>query len=289
MQSELNHRGIDHGIKHHIHTPDHPILIRLLEAVYWIYFIVLYPIYYVWNKRDFTKSKLKNPFYVSKLVRLIEKHPRLYEWSMFVLNFPKPTSVYGFLPPLKGSVLQVGCGTGLLNKHVGKQQSKQIVNLDINPHYLEYGVRKGRYDSYLLSGIYEVPMDDKSFDVIIFARCFHHIRHHKKAFAECARLLRDHGEIWVVDPVILEEAESGKSMTEGYMVNSSIDGVIWRFTKAALIKHIIKALPSQLKLTSVTDARQLHMTNYNRKYAQTDILAVIVKTSDSAIIHKSNK
>ncbi|SFL80698.1 Methyltransferase domain-containing protein [Paenibacillus sp. 1_12] len=283
---ELNSIGMDKGIEHQIHRSNHPILIKLLETVYWMYFIVLYPIYYVWNKRDFTKNKLKNPFYISKLVRLIEKHPRLYEWSMFVLNFPKPTSVYRFLPPLKGSILQVGCGTGLLNKHVGKSQSKKIVNLDINPHYLEYGIRKGRYDSYLLSGIYDVPMEDKSFDVIIFARCFHHIRHHKKAFAECARLLKDHGEIWIADPVIMEEAESGKQMTEGYMVNSSIDGVIWRFTKAALIKHIIKSLPPQLQLTSITDDRQLHMTNYNLKYAQTDILAVIVKTSDSAVVHK---
>lgn len=285
MQGEMNHILLERGIEHRIEQPNHPVLIKLIETAYWMYFLLLYPIYYLWNKRDFDKKKVKNPFYISKLVRLIEKHPRLYEWSMFVLNFPKPTSVYGFLPPIKGKVLQVGCGTGLLNKHAGREQSKNMVNLDINPYYLDYGVKKGRYDSYLLSGIYEVPMEDKSFDVIIFARCFHHIRYHKKAFAECARLLRDNGEIWIADPVILEEAKSGKSMTEGYMVNSSIDGVIWRFTKSAMIKHIIKSLPASLKLISVTDTRQLHMTNYNLKYAQTDILAVIAKNSDSAVVN----
>jgi ubiquinone/menaquinone biosynthesis C-methylase UbiE len=286
MQSELNQVLNEMGVEHRIHQRNHPLLVKLVEAVYWMYYVMLYPFYYVWNKRDFAKNTQKNPFYVSKLVRMIEKHPRLYEWSMFVLNFPKPTSVYKFFPPLSGRVLQVGCGTGLLNKHVGKAQSEKIVNLDINPHYLEYGIKKGRYDSYILSGIYDVPVEDKSFDVIIFARCFHHIRHHKKAFAECARLLRDNGEIWIADPIILEEAESGKQMTEGYMVNSSIDGVIWRFTKPAIIKHIMKSLPSQLKLISITDARQLHMTNYNLKYAQTDILAVIAKTGDPAVVNK---
>ncbi|MEI7024454.1 class I SAM-dependent methyltransferase [Paenibacillus sp. y28] len=269
------HQG--QGIEHRIHPGYHPLRIRLLQSMYVVYFVVLYPFYYVWNKRDFMKNTKKNPFYVSKLVRLIERNPWLYELSMFVLNFPRPTSVYDFFPPLQGDVLQVGCGTGLLNKHKRNETAASILNLDINERYLEYGIKKGRYENVLHSGIYEVPLPDQSLDIIIFARCFHHIRHHKKAFAECCRLLKDGGQIWIADPVILEEQGSGKTMQDGYMANSSIDGVIWRFTKASFLSHIMKSLPPGLKLVSVTDHRQLHLTNYNLKYPQTDILAVIVK------------
>jgi SAM-dependent methyltransferase len=265
------------SIEHQVNELKRPIAAKCLQFMYIIFFSLLYPAYYFWNKRDFQKQTKKNPFYVSRLVRLIEKHPFLYELSMLVLNFPRPTGVYRFLPQLEGKVLQVGCGTGLLNKYAKQRHAAEFVNLDINERYLQYGARKGRLRNYVHSGIYETTLQSQSFDRILFARSFHHIRYHKKAFKECSRLLKEGGQIWILDPVILEERGSGKQMTSGYMANSSIDGVIWRFTKHSLIQHIMKTLPDDLKLVSIMDERQLHLTNYNLKYPQTDILAVISK------------
>ncbi|WP_248925699.1 class I SAM-dependent methyltransferase [Paenibacillus hamazuiensis] len=277
LDRDLQQLGVAHRMDHR----NNPVLIKCLEAVYVVYYALLYPFYYFWNKRDFSRQTKKNPFYVSKLVRLIEKHPLLYELSMYVLNFPHPTSVYRFFPPMEGKVLQVGCGTGLLNKWARHMGGAEFVNLDINERYLQYGLKKGRYQNTVHSGIYDVPLEDESFDIIVFARCFHHIRHHKKAFKECARLLKDGGQIWIADPVILQEEGSGKQMNAGYMANSSIDGVIWRFTKPAFVKHLADSLSESLRLVSITDVRQPHMTNYNLKYPQTDILAVIEKTADA--------
>lgn len=86
--------------------------------------------------------------------------------------------------------------------------------------------------------------------------------------------------MWILDPVILEEQGSGKQMSAGYMANSSIDGVIWRFTKQAFIEHVLASLPGELELISITENRQPHLTNYNLKYPQTDILAVIRKRNE---------
>ncbi len=267
-------------IRHQVSRHSSPLGVLLLRFIYLMYYALLYPPYYIWNKRDFSAKTKKNPFYVSKLVRLVEKHPRLYELSMFVLNFPHPTAVYRFLPELKGKVLQVGCGTGLLNKHASKWNDVEFFNLDINETYLRYGEKKGRLRNCIHSGIYQVEMKDRSFDKIVFARCFHHIRHHKKAFKECARLLKAGGELWILDPVILEEQGSGKQMTAGYMANSSIDGVIWRFTKEAFVQHVQASLPEGLELVAVTENRQPHLTNYNLKYPQTDLLAIIRKRNE---------
>jgi SAM-dependent methyltransferase len=248
---------------------------RFVQFVYIVFFALLSPLYYA-NRIDFKRNTRKNPFYVSRLVRFIERNPIFYEIAMLVQNFPVPKNVYKLLPEVKGDVLQVGCGTGLLNKYWKDRKDIRLVNLDTNLHSLQCGLKWGRYASFIHSGIYDVPLESQSFDTIIFARCFHHIKYHKKAFAECARLLRKDGTIIITDPVVLHD-KTGNPSSEGYMANSSIDGVIWRFTKESLKKRIDKTLPPELKLVSLTDHRQVHITNFNLKVPQTDALLIIQK------------
>ncbi|WP_179132305.1 class I SAM-dependent methyltransferase [Paenibacillus sp. RU5A] len=196
---------------------------------------------------------------------------------MFVQNFPIPRNVYKILPSLTGDVLQVGCGTGLLNKFLKKQTDIRWINMDPNLNSLKLGQRLGRYDAYVQAYIDKpTPLPDQCCNTILFARSFHHIRNHKKAFKECSRLLRDEGSIIIADPVVLESMHS-QSEEKGYMANSSIDGVIWRFTKRSFIAHIQKCLPEELTIESVTDTRQIHITNYNLFVPQTDIVVVLRK------------
>jgi hypothetical protein len=81
-----------------------------------------------------------------------------------------------------------------------------------------------------------------------------------------------------VDPVMLHENRGG-SMVTGYMANSSIDGVIWRFTRDTLLRHLKQCVPPAFAVSSVNCVRQLHVTNYNLFVPQTDIVAVLVKGS----------
>lgn len=68
-----------------------------VQGVFIILFLLLSPIYYL-NKWDFKRRKKRKPFYTSKLVRLQERYPILYELAMYVQNFPIPHNVYKVLP-----------------------------------------------------------------------------------------------------------------------------------------------------------------------------------------------
>jgi SAM-dependent methyltransferase len=247
----------------------------LLQTAFALLFALLSPIYYL-NKWDFKRGTKRNPFYTSRLVRLLERYPILYEVAMLAQNFPVPHHVYKVLPKLSGDVLQVGCGTGLLNKFMRRKTDIQFTNLDPNSHALELGMKLKRFSTCVQGAIDKgTSLPAESFDVVLFARSFHHVRHHRKAFAECARLLRPGGAIIVADPVILENRAEG--LMEGYMANSSIDGVIWRFTRESFVRHVLDVLPPQLTLSSVTCVRQRHVTNYNLFVPQTDLVATIEK------------
>jgi len=252
--------------------------IAFVKVSFVVLFLLLSPIYYL-NRWDFIRHKRRNPFYTSKLVRLKERYPLLYELATFVENFPVWDGVYDVLPDLSGDVLQVGCGTGLLNKHLRRRTDIRFTNLDPNLNALRAGVRLKRYSSYVHGYIdRRTPFPDGSFDVVLFARSFHHIRNHKKAFEECARLLRAGGTVIIADPVVL--CEKGRVLPpSGYMANSSIDGVIWRFTQRTFIKHLEKFLPPTLAIHVTSCVRRAHVSNYNLFVQQADIVAVLVKRS----------
>jgi len=246
----------------------------LVRASFVALFVLLSPVYYL-NRWDFKRNTKRNPFYTSKLVRLQERYPPLYDLAQWVQNFPVAHRVYKVLPDFSGDVLQVGCGTGLLNQYMRGRSDIRFTNLDPNPNALYFGVKLKRYSTCVNAYIDKpTPLQDQSFDVILFARSFHHVRNHKKAFKECSRLLRDGGVIIIVDPVVLE---ANNENSTGYMANSSIDGVIWRFTKHTFIKHLESCLPETLSILSVNYIRQAHITNYNLFVPQTDAIAVLKK------------
>ena len=249
-----------------------------VRVMYIVFYILLFPVYFL-NKKDFQKKIKQNMFYRSWLVRYIEKHPVAYELSMLVQNFPHPTCVYNILPEIHGRVLQVGCGTGLLNKYLKKHKvDVDIYNLDINEKHMQYALRHGRIDNYTCSGIYHTDFPESFFDCIIFARSFHHIKFHDKTFRECMRLLKPGGRILILDIATIYQNEEMQSESScGYMANSSIDGLIWRFSEQELRRRLEKYLPERLNLKQMICKRQIHITNYNLKYPQMDVCAEIVK------------
>ncbi len=203
---------------------------------------------------------------------------------MYVQNFPYPTSVYKILPELSGKVLQVGCGTGLLNKYCKKNSSKyenvEFVNMDLNLNSLMFGKKRNRLDNFIKADICKVPLEDEAFDTIVFARCFHHIKYQKKMFRECTRLLKKNGKIIILDLALVNTEKTNIDFSKGaYMANSSIDGIIWRFDKGAFEQMLNKYKTPQLEVQSIEEIRQINITNYNFKYPQTDIIAILNKTS----------
>ena len=251
-------------------------------------FALLSPIYYA-NRLEFLIRKKRNPLYHSRIVRLMERFPLLYELAQVVENFPVWDRIYEAMPSFSGTVLQVGCGTGLLNRFLRHRTDIRLTNLDPNLNALRMGVRLRRYSSYVCGYIdRDTQLEARSFDAIVFPQSFHHIRNHKKAFAECDRLLRPGGSVIIADSVVLQDATHNSASTQrfkagGYRGNSSIDGVIWRFTPDALFRHLEECLPPTLTIHSVECVRQPHVTNYNLFVPQADVFAVLMKRSlDSA-------
>jgi SAM-dependent methyltransferase len=260
----------------------------MLYITFGCLFLLLSPIYYL-NRWDFRRHSRRNPFYTAKLVRLQERYPVLYELAMYVQNFPIPHHVYKVLPRLQGDVLQVGCGTGLLNRFLGHPPGVRFINMDSNLHALRVGVRLNRYESYIHARIdRRTPLEDASFDTVLFARSFHHVRDHKKAFEECARLLRPGGSVIIADPVMLKEPRAARAR-DGYMANSSIDGLIWRFTRETLVEHLHGCMPDPLYLFSVHCIRQLHVTNYNLFVPQTDVIAILRKKRSAELAGENHQ
>jgi SAM-dependent methyltransferase len=250
----------------------------LVQASFILLFVLLSPIYYL-NRWDFKRKKKRNPFYTSVLVRLQNRFPLLYELAMLAQNFPAWHRVYDVLPKFSGDVLQVGCGTGLLNKHMRGRPDVRFTNMDANASALRVGARLGRYSNFIHAYIdRRTPLRDRSFDVVLFARSFHHVRNHRKAFDECNRLLRDGGIVIIADPVMLHENRRNLG-SAGYMANSSIDGVIWRFTRETLLKHLEECVPPAFEIHSMNCVRQLHVTNYNLFVPQTDMVVALIKGS----------
>ena len=261
-----------------------PWRIALVHVSFLLLFALLSPVYYL-NRWHFNRKRKRNPFYTSMLVRLENRYPLLYELAMLAQNFPAWHHVYDVLPTFSGDVLQVGCGTGLLNKHMRRRADVRLTNLDANINALRVGTSLRRYSDCIHACIDKrTPLPDRSFDVILFARCFHHIRNHRKAFEECARLLREGGTVMIVDPVMLHDNARYKK-SYAYMTNSSIDGVIWRFTHGTFLKHLKVCASPTFAIRSVHCVRQLHVTNYNLVAPHTDMVAVLVKGSHKSAGH----
>lgn len=239
-----------------------------------VYMVCLLPIlpFLFFNRMDYKKKIKGNPLYKSVLVGLLEKHPLLYELSILYWNYPMFGRLYDILPPMKGNVLQVGCGTGLLNKRYRKRSDIRFINLDLNKKALAYGKRKKRFDTYMHANIYNTPLEDHSVDVIIFARCFHHIKNHKRAFLECERLLKPHGTIIIIDPIGLYDTSD-----HGFMTNTMLDGIVWCFNPNSFSSHLANSISNKLEIESIDFYRQPTVSNYHVHYPHTDVVAMIKK------------
>ncbi len=249
----------------------HILIVRGAAAL----FLLLLAPFLLINRVDFIRGKKRSPFYKSKITALLERHPFAYDVSTFLWNYPMGARVYRLLPPVAGTVLQVGCGTGLLNRYLGSggEAGVRMVNLDINGDSLRYARGKGRLQTCVNATVHRIPVKSGVLDAVVFPRCFHHIRSPAKALKECARVLKTRGVVVITDPLGLHPREARGAV----MVHSAIDGLIWRYGPEAFKNHIEKNRPPDLTLRLSRCTRQINVSNYNPMYPHTDSLVVLEK------------
>jgi len=107
----------------------------------------------------------------------------------------------GLLP--RHSVLEVGCGTGLLTGELAKTGAK-ILAIDISPDLLDRARERVRSSNvtFLCANAYELECEDNTFDFIVGMSVLHHLEV-GKALREFHRVLKPGGRIAFSEPNML--------------------------------------------------------------------------------------
>lgn len=94
------------------------------------------------------------------------------------------------------SVLDLGCGTGLLGRHLGRLYGR-LVGVDVSPRMLEQAARLEVYDELLAVGMAEglARQPDRSFDVVTALDVLVYVGDLAPALPDLVRVLRPGGRL----------------------------------------------------------------------------------------------
>jgi ubiquinone/menaquinone biosynthesis C-methylase UbiE len=110
-------------------------------------------------------------------------------WTSKMLSLINPQN-------LQGLVLDNGCGVGMLIESMPKGDS-HIIGLDISAGMI--GRARKRMTRLVLGDSQKLPFRDSSFDMIIARSLLHHLPDPPAGITEMARVLKETGEVVLVD------------------------------------------------------------------------------------------
>src|SRR5688572_29233934 len=100
-------------------------------------------------------------------------------------------------PP--ASILDLGCGTGRFTDALAVHFNADVLGLDPSVKMLQVA-RAKRHEGrvhYVLARAEALPLASRSLDVVFMSMSFHHFSDQRLAAAECRRVLREHGTVFV--------------------------------------------------------------------------------------------
>ncbi len=104
------------------------------------------------------------------------------------------------------TVLDIGCGGGGKTCYYATFRPKKIIGIDIVPHYAEEGNafarEKGLADiaEFMTGDASSMPFPDETFDTIIMNDAMEHVDEPEKTLAECFRVLKKGGHLYINFP-----------------------------------------------------------------------------------------
>jgi len=103
---------------------------------------------------------------------------------------------------VRGSVLDVGCGPGLLLATLAQQHTRlQLAGLDIAPEMITVAKeRLGASADIRLGDSESLPWPDASFNYVFCIDSFHHYPNGRKVLHEFRRVLAPGGRVFLADP-----------------------------------------------------------------------------------------
>ncbi len=109
-------------------------------------------------------------------------------------------------------VLDLGCGVGvdsLVASAMAGPMGK-VIGIDVSEHMLHRAEENrlmlgGDNLRFLLSDAEDIPLEDRSVDVIITNGVLNLVVDKRLALEECFRVLDDGGEMWIADQVLTDD------------------------------------------------------------------------------------
>mmetsp|Transcript_54428 Transcript_54428/g.100574 ORF Transcript_54428/g.100574 Transcript_54428/m.100574 type:complete len:307 (-) Transcript_54428:224-1144(-) len=104
-------------------------------------------------------------------------------------------------------VLDVGCGTGALVRHIAKMPGvRKVIGIDPSPYFLDLARQGVAEDSlqnveFIEGTSTDLPLSDMSVDLVTCVHLLNHVptRHHAKTLAEVRRVLKEGGKTMLQD------------------------------------------------------------------------------------------
>jgi ubiquinone/menaquinone biosynthesis C-methylase UbiE len=96
-------------------------------------------------------------------------------------------------------IVDLGCGTGRFTEPLAKHFSARVIGIDPSQKMLAQARRKPRSDRVIFeqASAESLPLTDNSVDMVFISMAFHHFANSAAVAAECRRVLRDTGYIFV--------------------------------------------------------------------------------------------
>jgi len=92
--------------------------------------------------------------------------------------------------------LEVGCGNGVVSKHIAKKYRLNITGTDVDPEMVRFA-QENIYDlsniRFLEADATDLPFQDNDFDIVLSFGVMHHIGDWEKALEEISRVLKPQG------------------------------------------------------------------------------------------------
>jgi arsenite methyltransferase len=182
-------------------------------------------------------------------------------------------------------VLDLGSGAGfdafLAAKRVGREG--KVIGVDITQDMIDKAkslARKNGYENtdFILGDIEDLPIDDKSIDVIISNCVINLAPSKRKVFSEARRVLRDDGKMFVSDIVLLENLDEDKKKDDELLCGC-VGGALLRNEYLRIVKE------SGLNFKILGEDKEISKEQYNG--INLESLKLEISKSDNFVEKKS--
>ena len=126
------------------------------------------------------------------------------------------------------SILEVGCGNGWLSAQLAAVTKSKVTGIDVNGAELDQAKRVFHHIpnlEFLQCGLNSEPLQDKNFDMILFAASIQYFSSLKRIIKAASAYLTLQGEIYIMDSVFYKQHEiaAAKQRTAEHFANTGCE------------------------------------------------------------------